>query len=596
MSADQRLVRVASRMLWPAREAPGFAPPAEEEFKELLRALAANKVPLLSLDRDFAPMERFYASAGFQQVLAGEQAQFAGLRSEYRPVHQALDSVGIRDVLIKAAGIAPSFPYKSDNLDVLVSLADGPRAKEILWDLGYVELRNVEEPRKYLFRKFHGGASVSAIHLHESIGWGTGFMDDEGVLQRARRAPDDVDLLVPGPEDALLVTMAHAFYEDKAVSLGDLWKVTYILRQGELDWQLLLGQAARRGWQEGLDACIWLWAELERQCYGEHSFPLEVVRQAQVRSPAYSHRHLRSCLENGSVAFPFRISFGFSKQHYYRKVLRDAALKPWEKAWDILRHSWAGVRRRLPVRIQRCMLITLSGIDGSGKTAQAGLLRGAFQQCDIEARVAWRRGGSSRLMDLVVRLVKPLLGRGSRIDITSDTREAKVTRKGIWLRRPLLRWGWTWLVVADLLLGYLPAVWWPLVRGRVIISDRYTYDALVELAVLTGDLEAARSLPARALRALSPRPQMAYLLDVAPDVAHARKPDETLQFLEAQAAAYRELGRAWGMRLIDANGGLAACADELVRGVLGGYYRQWRGPRRGAEAARREAGPGAGGD
>jgi len=231
----------------------------------------------------------------------------------------------------------------------------------------------------------------------------------------------------------------------------------------------------------------------------------------------------------------------------------------------------AGVRRRLPWKVQHPMLITLSGIDGSGKTVQADMLSRAFGECDIEARVVWNRGGSSRLTDLIIALVKPFLRREKGLDVTSDTRQAKVARKSLWLRQPTLRWGWITLVVLDLLLSYWAKVSWLLLWGRVVICDRYAYDALVELAALTRQ-EVMQSLGVRMLLGLSPRPRLAYLLDVSPSVARERKPDEELEFLAAQAADYQRMAPAWGLRVLDANGELAACADALAGEVLSTYY------------------------
>src|SRR5205823_442021 len=100
----------------------------------------------------------------------------------------------------KSAGNEPSFPYTSDNIDVLVRPAQGPTAREVLRRLGYVELRNIEEPHKFLFRKFHGGRCVSAIHVHEEVAWLVGFLDDDALWERARQAPDDPAVTVPSPE------------------------------------------------------------------------------------------------------------------------------------------------------------------------------------------------------------------------------------------------------------------------------------------------------------------------------------------------------------------------------------------------------------
>ena len=181
-------------------------------------------------------------------AIEGEQ-ELAGLRAEYKQVKETLASAGIQDVLIKSVGLAPSFPYKSDNLDVLYKPQDIEQVKAILRDLGYVELKNVEEPYKYLFRKFHAGRSVSAIHVHAHVGWMVSFLDEETLWRRCQVSLDDALVTVPAADDALLITLAHYFYEDKRVALLDVLKFVHCMRRG-VDWDEVY-RIARRSYEEG---------------------------------------------------------------------------------------------------------------------------------------------------------------------------------------------------------------------------------------------------------------------------------------------------------------------------------------------------------
>ena len=73
-------------------------------------------------------------------------------------------------------------------------------------------------------------------------------------------------------------------------------------------------------------------------------------------------------------------------------------------------------------------------------------------------------------------------------------------------------------------------------NADVVIFDRYIYD---QLANVSGNL--AGRLYARALLALAPRPDIAYLLDADPEAALARKPEYPLDFLHAYRRAYHRL-------------------------------------------------------
>ena len=588
MTIDLATARAIAHMLFPSREMPSDAPPRTAGAGDgLLDGCRINKVPLLSLDSRVPELSAFYEGARFQDAYALERALWSRLHLEYVAVQRAFADADVRMVMIKSAGIAPSLPYKSDNLDVLVALRDAERARTALLALGYVELRNVEEPKKFLFRRFHAGTTACAIHLHESVGWGTGFMLDADLLAQAQPAMDDESIVIPSPEDGLLITMAHAFYEDKRVSLGDLWKVMSILRGGELDWDQIYRQVAHRGWREGLCTCILIWSRLEKALYGDHSFPPSVVQSAQRQAPAYCREYLRGRLSQ-MPTFPFALSFRFSKRHYYRKVYSDRALTVRSKMVDAARHSWAGVARRLPFRVQRSMLISLSGIDGCGKTTHARALVKAFAECDIRSTYVWSRGGSSKLTDFIVRLVKRFLPARDGLDTTSDTRIAKVKRKGLWLKKPVLRNGWTLLVLIDSLLHYWAKVLLPMLAGRVVIADRYVHDALVELAVSAEREEIAESLMASIVRFLSPKPDLAYLLDVSPLIALARKPEETLGYLESQIRVYHRMARRGELCIVDAEADQEVVVDKITHKVLSAYFRRWPG----AASSKRPSGDG----
>lgn len=71
----------------------------------------------------------------------------------------------------------------------------------------------------------------------------------------------------------------------------------------------------------------------------------------------------------------------------------------------------------------------------------------------------------------------------------------------------------------------------------VIIMDRYIYDELANLPLANFVTRAF----IRTVTALTPTPDLAYLLDVDPESACARKPEYPLQFLHSCRRAYFEL-------------------------------------------------------
>ena len=104
-------------------------------------------------------------------------------------------------------------------------------------------------------------------------------------------------------------------------------------------------------------------------------------------------------------------------------------------------------------------------------------------------------------------------------------------------------------------------------RGRLVIFDRYPYDAL--LAPLS-TLGLAGRLRRRLLVRAAARPDLVVVLDVPAEVSHRRKGEHSLEFLAEQRRRYLELAeRIPQADVVDATLG----ADEVRRAVTS---RVWR--------------------
>ena len=548
------------------------------DWSAVLAILTSNKVPLVSLGHDTVlagcPL---LDQPAFQQAATREEATWHAVRAEYALVREGFLSQGIRNVLFKSVGLAPSFPYTSDNLDVLVRPEHVEPARGVLNDLGYVELRNIEEPQKFLFRKFRGGESVSAIHLHGLVGWGVPFVDEEALWACCRVSPDDPLVLVPSPQDALLITIAHAFYENKSSKLLDLARIRFCLQQGELDFAYMERVAGERGWADGLAFCLLLCARLEEWLYDQSLVPQSVRERAEtaVASSPWLRQRLESTLERDTVTFPFRVSFLFGKVLYYKKILADRERSFSTRLADVVRTLAWGVKLKLRISGQRGMLISLSGIDGSGKTVHAQALVDAFATSEITACCFWSRSGASAWMG---RLSRMMSGKQDRTTVR-DTASALARRRQR-LHHPLLRLGWLILTLADLVVRYNLRVRLPRLVGGVVVCDRYIHDAMVEIAASLPESNTWARWAERLLTTLCPRQDIAWLLDVPAEVGAERQPDEAgnlaaREELEKQRAAYRALAGRYGLISLDTRSSQGQTTSRVVLETLRRYYQDY---------------------
>jgi len=574
---DLDAYRWVAQLIWPGdgEKTSNLPSPEKPEAKVLLDVLRRNKVPLLSLNSSWA--EGFLAKPEVEEAVREERALWQRLRGEYALAHEILDEAGIRGVFIKSVGLPPSFPYKSDNLDLLVPREQGQRARDLLRRSGYVELTNLDEHGvKLLLRKFHVGREVCTIHLHMHVGWWVSFMDEEHVISRARPSLDDAIIWVPSPEDGALVNMAHSLYENKAISLSDLQKIEHCWLQGSLNWDYMRGVAMRKGWLDGLYFCVLLYDDLERRLHGRSLVQSEVREEALSELTRWQQSYLES-LYSYPLSFPFPLSFAFSKRLFYRKIYRDRTTSTFRKIADAAGHTARGIHLKLGIRSQSPMLVALSGIDGSGKTTQAEALQRAFQSCAIRARCVWSRIASSPFTDLFIRGGKRILRHRTNAKGAYTSHEVLSARRAM-LCSPLIRWAWQWMVVLDLLVRYWLQVGWPLLRGEVVIADRYVDDALADLAVHLGWQYPERTVAGRVLRLLSPRPRLTYVFDLPAEVAAQRMAGEreSVKYLKQSRAVYQRLAQRGQIEQVDARRPLEDIADSIVHRTLTCYFdRYW---------------------
>jgi len=195
-------------------------------------------------------------------------------------------------------------------------------------------------------------------------------------------------------------------------------------------------------------------------------------------------------------------------------------------------HSMLHTPRRRP------LLVSFSGLDGSGKSTQIANL------CDY----ARRRGLSTKLLafwdDVVVlgRYREGFVHRvyGSERGIGAPERPVNRRDKNV------RKW---YLSLARHALYLLDAVHLVQVISAtrqsgadLIIMDRYIYDELANLPLGNP----ATRLFVRIISSAIPRPDVAYLLDADPEAARARKPEYPVHFLRLCRSAYLALASMLG--------------------------------------------------
>jgi thymidylate kinase len=211
------------------------------------------------------------------------------------------------------------------------------------------------------------------------------------------------------------------------------------------------------------------------------------------------------------------------------------------------------------------LLISFSGLDGSGKSTQIHNLTAYLEDRGLTVHslafwddvVVW-----SRYREGFVHAVY-----GSERGIGAPDRP--VNRRDKNVRKWYLNLARHFLYLADAL--HLRSV----VRkarssgASAIIMDRYIYDELANLP-LSNPLT---RLFARMVAGLVPRPDIAYLLDADPEAARARKPEYPVDFMHQCRSAYFRLAALLGTLTIIRPLPLPAAKAEVESAIQPLLYR-----------------------
>lgn len=211
-------------------------------------------------------------------------------------------------------------------------------------------------------------------------------------------------------------------------------------------------------------------------------------------------------------------------------------------------------------------IILLIGVDGSGKSTLSEMLRSELEKRGQEASLVWASHRPFLLKPFIVAAKFLLVRKHDKFENWDKHIEAK---KSGMKRLAFLRPVYFAVTVVDYVPQVLWKVWWPRLRGKIVICDRYYHDLVLDFGV-TSVLPIDSTL--RILRWADrwfPRPDLLYWVNVPAAVAFSRKTDiPSTAYLEERAEIYRRFVEVLDARTIDGTLPLQVNLERLVGDVL----------------------------
>jgi thymidylate kinase len=208
---------------------------------------------------------------------------------------------------------------------------------------------------------------------------------------------------------------------------------------------------------------------------------------------------------------------------------------------------------------RRARLVSFSGIDGAGKSTQIEMLRERLDQAGFRvSRLAF--WDDVAMLTGVREFSGHALFKGEK-GVGSPTKPVNRRDKNV------RSW---YMTVVRFVLYFLDAMSLCFVVAKqrragadVIIFDRYLHDQLANLNLNDG----IGLMYARVLLAITPQPDVAYLLDANPAQARERKPEYPVEFLDQSRSAYLTLSKMGGRMTVIPPLPVAEAAQQILQEI-----------------------------
>jgi thymidylate kinase len=228
---------------------------------------------------------------------------------------------------------------------------------------------------------------------------------------------------------------------------------------------------------------------------------------------------------------------------------------------------------KLKLRPQAPFLVTFSGIDGSGKTQHARVLEECLRHYGLRTSYHWSRCATSGIIRLASSISQTLFWRKTNNKEVESTSSIQRRQR---LNNPILRFFWTYLTAFDMIVLNFFKVTVPLLKGNIVICDRYIFDAAAEMESSLPSVDKFNRLAIRLMLNLAPKPDIGYFLDVPEDVSTQRRDTNTdTDYLQKQRNGYVEMVNRYYLGIKRTDRDFADNTDEILREVAKRYFKNY---------------------
>lgn len=533
----------------------------ENEIRSVYSFLRKNRVILRTMDylesKVVLPrkMEMLQEIVKDNDVFAKTRSYTSRLVQRTVGVLDEISRSGIEMIFIKSF---KEIPFDSHNYDILFRKADVQTAKKALENCGFKEYIHLNEPFKWFYRRVYPDLVLS-IHLHTGVAWeGVKFVDEDDLWLRHRRLKlHNVEFGFPSSEHSIIITVAHAFFENRNLKLCDLLNLAEAFQTRATNWSHLPDWPIQDGWSEPFYIFLQMANYTYESLFGENLIEKEVSEMLKAKIKGVQNKNWEKVTEqfDWKKTLPLEIPTVLVARSYVNKVLRNPGLSFIQKTDKVLLTGWHYSKNRfLPNKQLPSFLICFSGQDGTGKTMHAKhlyneveemihLMNDELMEKDLRVNYVWSRGIGSTIGPLMGAIRRVLLARKS-----PEEGEYEHKRERLLTREPM-RSLWAYFTLIDEVLQLQIKVRFPLLLQQTVISDRYIQDAFIDAEC---DLKQNVSWVAKKIITdLVPKPRLVFITNADPNEIQKRRKIMKFDVIECKRQKYLSYLREENGNMID---------------------------------------------